>query len=116
MAFGDFGFKLGERGLHNFGGLGTEFGQHRRVELDLGGAGRFVAGGSARLGILAARAAQFVGPHRHGRQWGAGIFRGRHRHCQSGLKSLPDGEQLGARILNQRQKLGIHTGPDRVLC
>ena len=116
VAFGDFGFELGERSLHGFGGLGAEFGQDCRVQLHLGCAGRFVAGDSARLGILATRAAQFVGPHRHGRQWGAGIFRGRHRHRQSGLKSLPDGQQLGARILNQRQKLGVHTGPDRVLC
>ena len=116
VAFGDFGFELGERSLHGFGGFGAEFGQDCRVQLDLGCASRFVTGGSARLGILATRAAQFIGPHRHGRQWRAGIFRGRDRHRQSGLKSLPDGEQLGARILNQRQKLGVDTGPDRVLC
>ena len=116
VAFGDFGFELGQRSLHCFGGLGAEFGQDCRVQLDLGCAGRFVTGGSARFSGQAAGAAQFVGPHRHGRQRRAGIFRGRDRHRQSGLKSLPDGQQLGARILNQRQKLGVHTGPDRVLC
>ena len=66
VAFGDFGFELGQSGLHGFGGFGAEFGQHRRVKLDFGCAGRLVAGGSACFGGQATRAAQFVGPHRHG--------------------------------------------------
>ena len=80
--------------------------------VNLGTRGGFFGGGFfACFGRQATGGADFIGPHRHGRQRGGGVLRGGAGLFQCGAEGVPHGGQLCLRGFNLRGVTQIHAGP-----
>ena len=75
--------------------------------------GRLVGSGRSG-GCFAARGADLVGPHGHGRQRRGGVLRGGHYLGQRGAKGIPHGGELALRGLELRRVAHVHAQPLRV--
>ncbi len=115
MAFAHGLLQIGQRGFYSGGGFGTHFLHHGRIQLDLGRTRGLVACSRIAGMRRAAGTAQLVSPDRHGRQRRSGVFGSRNGQSERSLKSLPYGQQLATRGIQQRGKFRVHAGPVAVL-
>ena len=112
MAFGHFVLQARHGVLHDGCGLVAQVLEHSWIDLDLGraSAGLTRAG---RMG-LTPQLAQLVRPHRHCWQRRRFVFCCLQGNRNGRLKCIPHRQQLAARGVQQRRKLGIHAGPVRI--